>query len=174
VKRLIVALMLACAAAVAYADGGRLQTRQAAGPFIVSLFTTPESLGVGQADLSAMVEEQGGSKVLLDADVVITLTAEGGAGQPIVAHLSHAHATSRLLQDAVVELPHSGRWRAVIQVNEAGRQASTVTDLMVGDHSARHGTVWVFALLPAFVIGLFAWVQLAKATARRRGLLPQV
>ncbi len=77
-KRLIVALVLACAAIAAHADGGRLQMRQAAGPFVVSLFTTPESLGVGQADLSAMIEEQGGSKVLLDADVVITLTPEDG------------------------------------------------------------------------------------------------
>jgi hypothetical protein len=172
VKRWIVALILAGAATGAHADGGRLQMRQAAGPFVVSLFTTPESLGVGQADLSAMIEEQGGSQVLLDADVVITLTPEDG-GRPIVAHLTHAHATNRLLQDAVVELPHAGRWRAVIQVNEAGRHASAATDLTVGDYSARRGTVWVFALLPVCAIGLFAWVQVAKARARRRRLLSQ-
>lgn len=146
--------------------------RQAAGPFVVSLFTTPESLGVGQADFSVMVEEQGGSNVLLNADVVITLTSEDRS-EPIVARLSHAHATNRLLQDAVIQLPHAGRWRAVIQVNEAGRHASTATDLTVGDHSARLGTVWVFALLPVCAIGLFAWVQLAKAAARRRRLLSQ-
>jgi hypothetical protein len=163
--------MLACAATAAHADGGRLQMRQAAGPFVVSLFTAPESLGVGQADLSAMVEEQGGSKVLLDADVVITLTSEGGESQPIVAHLSHAHATNRLLQDAVIQLPHAGRWRAVLQVSEEGRRASTATDLTVGDHSAQRGTVWVFALLPVCAIALFAWVQVVKATARRRRLL---
>lgn len=145
--------------------------RQTAGPFGVSLFTTPESLGVGQTDLSVMVEE-GGSKVLLDADVVITLTPEDGR-EPIVAHLSHAHATNRLLQDAVVDLPHAGRWRAIIQVNEAGRHASTAGDLTVGDHSALRGTVWVFTLLPVCAIGLFAWVQVAKATARRRRLLSQ-
>jgi len=49
VRHLIVALVLACAAVAAHADGGRLQMRQAAGPFVVSLFTTPESLAVGPA-----------------------------------------------------------------------------------------------------------------------------
>jgi hypothetical protein len=164
--------MLAGAATAAHADGGRLQMRQTAGPFVVSLFTTPESLGVGQADFSVMVEEQGGNNVLLDADVVITLTPEDGS-EPIVAHLSHAHATNRLLQDAAVRLRHTGQWRAVIQVSEAGRHASTATDLTVGDHSALRSTVWVFAMLPVCAIGLFAWVQVAKATARRRRLLSQ-
>jgi hypothetical protein len=173
VKRLVVSLVLACAAIAAQADGGRLQMRRGAGPFVVSLFTTPESLGVGQADLSAMIEEQAGGKILLDADIVITLSPEDGGSGPIVGHFSHAHATNRLLQDAVVQLPHAGQWHAVIQVNEAGRHANTATDLTVGDYSVRRGTVWVFTLLPACAVALFAWAQVAKATARRRRLLSQ-
>jgi hypothetical protein len=171
VKHAFVALLLSCAAAVAHADGGRLQMRQAAGPFIVSLFTQPESLGVGQADLSAMIEEQESGKVLLGADVTIALTPENGQGEPIVAHLSHAHATNGLLQDALVQLPRAGRWRAVIQVSDAGRRASVATDLAVGDHSARRGSVWVFALLPVLAIALFVWVQIAKHPARGRNVL---
>jgi hypothetical protein len=168
VKRFLVALLLSYAAAVAHADGGRLQMRQVAGPFVISLFTQPESLGLGQAELSAMVEEQGSGKVLLDPDVVITLTPENEQGKPIIAYLSHAHASNRLVQDAVVQLPRAGRWHAVIQVSDSGRSASVTTDLTVGDHSARRGTVWVFALLPVFAIALFAWVQLGKRSARGR------
>jgi hypothetical protein len=164
-------VVLACAAAAAHADGGRLQMRQAAGPFVVSLFTTPESLAVGSADLSVMVEEQGSSSVLLDADVVVTLTPEDTGGAPIVAHLSHAHATNRLLEDAVVQLPRAGRWRAVIRVSEAGREASVTTDLTVASYSARRGTVWLFALLPMCAIALFVWVQVAKRRLRRGRLL---
>jgi hypothetical protein len=148
--------------------------RKAAGPFVVSLFTQPESLGVGQADLSAMVEEQGSGKVLLDAEVVITLTRENAQGEPIVAHLSHGQETNRLLLDAIVQLPQAGKWHAAIQVEEAGRKASVATDLIVGDHSARRGTVWTFALLPVCAIVLFAWVQAAKRPVRRRRLLSQI
>jgi len=155
----------------AHADGGRLQLRQAAGPFVVSLFTTPESLAVGPADLSVMVEEQGGSNVLLDADVVVTLTPADGHVAPVIAHLSHAHATNRLLQDAVVQLPRAGRWHAVIHVSETGREASVATELTVANYSARRGTVWFFAVLPACAVALFAWVQVAKQRARRRRML---
>jgi hypothetical protein len=141
--------------------------RQAAGPFVVSLFTTPESLAVGQADLSAMVEERG--SVLLDADVTVTLTREGSSAALVTAHLSHTHATNRLLQDAVVDLPRAGRWRIVVRVREGGREASTVTELAVANHSARRGTVWTFLLLPVFVIAVFWWVQGLKG---RRLLSP--
>jgi hypothetical protein len=166
-----VALAFASAAVMAHADGGRLQMRQAAGPFVVSLFTTPESLAVGPADLSVMVEEQGGNSVLLDPDVVVTLTPEDASSAPVIAHLSHAHATNRLLQDAVVQLPRAGRWRAVIHVRETGREASVATELTVANYSARRGTVWFFAMLPVCAIALFAWVQVAKQRACRRRML---
>jgi hypothetical protein len=171
VRCLIVGLVLACAAAAAHADGGRLQIRQAAGPFVVSLFTTPESLAVGPADLSVMVEEQGSGEVLLDADVVIVLTSEDARTAPVIAHLSHAHATNQLLQDAVVQLAHAGRWHAVLHIREAGREANVSTDLTVANYSARRGTVWLFAILPICVVALFAWLQVAKQRARRRRML---
>ena len=159
-RRLLLAVVLACVASAAHADGGRLQMRQAAGSFVVSLFTTPESLGVGQADLSVMVEE--GSNVLLNPDVTVTLTPEDGGGAPVVAHLSHVHATNRLLQDAVVELPQAGRWRVAVRVRDAGREASAATELTVASYSARRRTIWTFLLLPVCAMALFAWVRLLK------------
>jgi hypothetical protein len=153
----------------AHADGGRLQMRRAAGPFVVSLFTTPESPAVGPADVSVLVEEQG--SVLLDADVVVTLTPEDASISPMIAHLSHAHATNQLMEDAVVQLPRAGRWRAVVHVSEAGREANAATDLTVANHSARRGTTGLFAVLPLCAIALFAWVQTEKRRARRARML---
>jgi hypothetical protein len=161
--------VLGCCAVAARADGGRLQLREAAGPFVVSLFTTPESLAVGPADLSVMVEEQG--SVLLDPDIVVTLTPEDAGVAPVIAHLSHVHATNQLLQDAVVQLPRAGRWHTVLHVSKAGHEASVATDLTVASYSARRGTVWFFLLLPACAIALFAWVQVVKRRMRRRRML---
>lgn len=165
------ALALACAAAAAYADGGRLQMRQAAGPFVVSLFSASESLAVGPADLSVLVEEQGSGSVLLDADVAVTLTSEDARVAPVIAHLSHAYARNRLLEDAIVQLPRAGRWHATIRIREAGREASVTTVLTVANYSARRGTVWLFAVLPVCAIALFTWVEVAKRRARRRRAL---
>ncbi len=144
--------------------------RETAGPFIVSLFTAPDVLAVGPADISAMVEEKASGRVLLDADVVITLTAEDAAGTLITAHLSHAHATNQLLEDAVVDLPHAGRWRAVLQVHEGDRTAEAVTELTVAHHSSRRGTIWLFAMLPLLGIGVFAWAHAEKRLRRTRVL----
>jgi len=101
----------------------------------------------------------------------IVLTPEDAGSAPVIAHLSHAHATNRLLQDAVIQLPHAGRWHAVLHIREAGREASASTDLTVANYSARRGTVWFFAILPICVVALFAWVQVAKQRARRRRML---
>jgi hypothetical protein len=81
VRRLLAGVVVGCCAVAAHADGGRLQMRQAAGPFVVSLFTTPESLAVGPADVSVLVEEQG--SVLLDANVVVTFTPEDASIAPL-------------------------------------------------------------------------------------------
>lgn len=164
-KRLLVAMLFFIAAATARADGGHLLFREPAGPFTVSLFSTPEVLSIGDADLSAMVEERG--RVLLDADVVVTLTPESGA--PIVAHLTHANATNRMLEDVIVRFPHAGRWHAAIDVREGGREGHVATDLMVANHSARRRTVWFFGLLPVLAIVLFAWVQVEKRRTQRMG-----
>ena len=153
------------------ADGCRCGSRP--GRLWSRCSATPESLAVGPADLSVMVEEQGSSEVLLDADVVITLTSEDAASAPVVAHLSHAHSTNRLLQDAVIQLPYAGRWHAVIHIREAGRAATASTDLTVANYSARRGTVWLFAILPICAIALFAWAQVAKQRARRRRAMVQ-
>lgn len=153
---------------VAYADGGHLQMRQAAGPFVVSLFTTPEDLGIGPADLSTMVEDQATGRVLLDAEVFITLTpGDGHGGAPVVARLTHANATNKLMQDAYVRLPRAGVWRAVVDVRHGGREGSAGTMLSVSDHSARRDTTWTLAAFPLLAIGLFAIVQNGKSRIRR-------
>jgi hypothetical protein len=115
------------------------------------------------------VEEQG--SVLLDADVFVTLTPEYASIAPVIAHLSHSHATNRLMEDAIVQLPRAGRWRAVVHVSEAGREASATTDLTVANHSARRGAIWLFAVLPLCAIALFAWVQTEKRRALRARML---
>jgi len=136
----------------------------------VSLFTTPESLAVGPADLSVMVEEQGSGEVLVDADVVIVLTSEDARTAPVIAHLSHAHATNRCCRMLSSSCPMQDA--GTLSFNrEARREASVSTDLTVANYSARRGTVWLFAIPAICVVALFAWLQVAKQGARRRRML---
>lgn len=129
-KRLFLSLALAllAAAAIAHADGGRLRLHQSAGPFIVTLFTTPDPLVAGPADFSIAVERaanQGsGQSLIQDADVTLILTPADNSSGRMVLTTSHAAATSRFLQAANFSLPHAGPWLVTVivhQGNDTGR-----------------------------------------------------
>jgi len=68
--------------AAAYPDGGTLRLRQDTGPFMVSVFTAPQPLRAGPADVSVLVQDRASTEVLLDAEVTLTLRPPDGA--PVV------------------------------------------------------------------------------------------
>lgn len=126
-RRLILMTLLAVAP-LALADGGRLRFRQAAGPFIVTLFTTPDPLSAGPADFSVAVERAGVQGMVQDADVTFLLTPLDG-GDRIVLRASHDAATSRFLEAANFTLPRAGQWRVTVVV-EQGSDAGKCSDTL--------------------------------------------
>ena len=112
---LAVLTIFACANA-AFGDGGRLRFRQPAGPFIVTLFTTPDPLTTGRADFSVAVERDGTPGIVQDANVEIVLTAVDEHDRQVILHASHAAATSKWLQAANFSLPARGLWRVQVVV----------------------------------------------------------
>jgi hypothetical protein len=157
--------VLLAAIHAALADGGRLQMRTDAGPFTVSVFTIPDSLTAGPADLSVLVQDAASGDVLMDAAVTLTLTDPSGA--PLVLHPSHAQATNQLLQAAQVNLKAPGKWRVRVEVVHGTQSAACATDLEVAGRSSQWGTIWFFALLPLGVLGVFVGVQVRKARMLR-------
>ena len=113
--------VLACQSA-AFADGGRVRFRERAGPFVVTLFTTPDPLTKGPADFSVAVERSGAEGLLQDAQVDLVLIAVGGDGRRLVLHASHAAATSKWLQAVNFRIPRSGMWRVKVMVRR-GQEA---------------------------------------------------
>jgi hypothetical protein len=160
--------MLLGALTMARADGGRLQMRTQAGPFTISLFTSPDTLAAGPIDASVLVQDSTGRDVLMDARVTLALTPPHADASSIVVLLSHAQATNKLLQAAQIDLPTAGKWRVDVQVEQGGRRANCTTELEIVPRTSPWGTVWFFALLPAAVLLLFAGVQVRKSKIARR------
>lgn len=158
---LLLACVLLAAIHAALADGGRLQMRTDTGPFTVSLFTTPNNLTAGPADLSVLVQDAASSDVLMDAAITLTLTDPSGT--TLVVRPSHAQATNQLLQDAQVNLKARGRWRINVQVVHGTQSATCATELEVGSRSSQWGTIWFFAMLPLALLAVFAGIQVRKA-----------
>lgn len=170
--RLNLALALFAAATIAHADGGRLRLHQSAGPFIITLFTTPDPLVAGPADFSIAVERaanQGsGQSLIQDADVTLILTPADNSSGRMVLTTSHAAATSRFLQAANFSLPHAGPWLVTVIVhrgNDTGRCSGSfiVEPAML----ATNGLALQIATVP-FALLLFALHRWRKQTYQRK------
>jgi hypothetical protein len=154
----------------ALADGGTLRSTQAAGPFVISIFTAPEPLRVGSADLSVLVQQRSvaasASAVLLDATIELHVRAPDGGTQTLVA--SHATAGNRLMQAALLKLPAPGRWQLTVAVRHRTDAATISCDLFVGSAAPRPLVQWPSLALPPLCIALYVWRELLLRRRRLR------
>src|SRR6185369_5480920 len=63
---------------LAKGDGGIIRLREAQGPFLVTVFSSPEAVAGGPVDLSVLVQGRETGEVVLDADVTFTLSPPVG------------------------------------------------------------------------------------------------
>ena len=160
---LVLAVLIGVQAA--RADGGRLRFRQPAGPFIVTLFTTPDPLTQGRADFSVAVERAGQPGLVENADVQLILTP--ATGRPIVLHASHAAATSKWLQAANFSLPARGLWRVTVMVRSGVQRGQCSGTVSVGAAGTRDLT-WDVLPVPLFGLFLLLHQRRKRVYARQR------
>jgi hypothetical protein len=153
-------------AALLYGDGGIVQFRQEAGPFVVTLFSTPSPLRAGPAYLSVLVESAQNQSPVLDASVVLQL--RDAQGTEVNAPATHGQATNKLLYAALPVIPKAGNWAIRVKVtrnNETSMAAGTIQVLAAPPALIHY---WpYFAIVPC-AVGLFALNQYLKAKQRRR------
>ena len=162
---LLVGLLCLGCARMALADGGRLRFREAAGPFVVTLFTTPDPLTKGRADFSVAVERAGEAGLVEDAQVDLTLTPVDGRGGPVVLHASHAAATSRWLQAANFSLPAAGVWNVTVRVRRGAAWGVCSGTVRVEATGARD---WMWDVLPVPLAGLLFLLHERRKRKYRR------
>jgi hypothetical protein len=148
---------------IAYADGGTLRASRAAGPFVISIFTAPELLAVGAADVSALVQSRDDGAVVLDATIDLRLVGPDGVEHRLAA--THAAATNHLLSAATVELLEAGPWRLEVTARRGAIAATVDCAFEVAAPTAGAGSHWPLLALPALCVALFFW----RERLRRRG-----
>ncbi len=153
-----------------FADGGSIQFRQSAGPFIITLFAASAPLHAGPADLSVLVESAASNRPLLDADVALGLKGPG-ASRTLTVTASRTHSINKLLYTAVAEFPVPGDWTVSVRVAETlgtGEARGTMTILPARAPLSKY---WpYFAILP-LLISLFVlnqWLAEKRVTAYKR------
>jgi hypothetical protein len=167
IKRFIcVAVLFISLSATALADGGRLRFSKPSGPFLVTLFTTPEPLTPGPSDFSVMIQDAKTGDILSDAAVTLHLTSAHGAIINAVA--THGIATNRLLQAAQFNLPSSGNWHLHLDIQQGAKTSSVDADIPVQQGSRKAVLVWTFTALPLLAMLLFILHQRQKAFLGKR------
>jgi hypothetical protein len=169
-RLLLSSALVALLPTLAVADGGLVRVSQPAGPFVLTVFTTPTPLSVGRADVSVMVQDRRSLAPLLDARVSLELTFAAGGREPLRVEATRAHATNRLLYAATVTLPAAGEWRLRARAEVQGTRAEVACRLPVEAGRPRVLTYWPWLLLPPVAVALFL---LNGHLARRQDLRPR-
>lgn len=159
-----------CLAAVLFADGGAVKFRKQAGSMLITVFAAPSPLRVGAADLTVLVQDTRDTRIVLDAEVILTLSISGV--KRIAMPATRAPATNKLLYAAYPVLPEAGEWRAGVQVKSAGSSVNVDGVITVLPRQTSLVTYWIYVAFPLVVIVLFLVNQFLKSQSRLVGRNP--
>jgi len=114
---LMVAALVLSWPSLALANGGTIQLgNEPAGPYRVTVMTSPSPLIVGTADVSVMVTSADMVTVVPDATVLLIVTPVGKTAAATRYPATHANATNRLFYAANIPFTQTGRYAFTIQV----------------------------------------------------------
>jgi len=190
VNALPMILLLGLSPHDARADGGIIRLREAQGPFMVTVFSSPEVAAGGLADVSVLVQERETGKIMLDADVNLTLSPPDGqatkqsnglcglstaamrlpdGNNPASVRATREQASNKLLYAAPAELNAPGDWKLHVLVSHRADIARFDCLLPVTLRSGKLTGVWPYLLLPPLAVAVFAMNQwLRKQSLQKR------
>ena len=162
---LLAFLLLPC---TTLANGGTIQlASEPVGEYLLTVFTSPNPIRVGVADVSILVQGPG-EEVVGEVRVWVRATPIGREGEEIGYEATHELATNKLYYAAHVDFPAEGRW--LIRVDVEGEKGEGTVDFQV--------EVFQASLLdtPLALVALFALPLLMAGVlwtlAKRRAASP--
>ena len=172
-----IAMTLVCSRALG--DGGTLRLNETAGPYRVSVFTSPSPPRAGRVDVSVLVQDASTSAILPDATVNVSVSS---FERPEVVRgyvATHEAATNKLLVAAECELPVAGEWRIDVDVESQradekpladGRaaQSNATFTLEVGEPLPGWWDMTPWIGWPVVAIGLFGAHQVLAIRSGQR------
>ena len=147
----------------AHADGGAVQFEKSAGPFVITVFTTPNPLRAGPVDLSLLIQSRDSQQPVLDCQAFVQLRKEGA--MRIRSEATHEAAQNKLLYAAPVKVPEPGLWELEVAIQRGDDSIKVAGEISVAPANPVLLVYWRSLILPPLFISLFAVNQWLK---RRR------
>ncbi len=151
-------LCLAALASRSYDDDDQaLRVSQTTGPFVVSVFSLPGDLELGDSEFSVLVQERDTLEPLLDAQVELRATSGSQSAGPVQAGFEDSE--NKLLQNAELAFPSQGDWTLLVNVKRDGERAAVDVPLRVAQTPSEVNLHWPYLVLAIFagILGLAYW-----------------
>lgn len=157
---ILLLILLATSSAAAHTEGKMQLASEAAGPYKLTVWTSPEPVTVGELHVAIAAVLAEDASPVLDAAVQVELAALEGSGQSISAQATAEDATNKFLREAIFELTEAGPYLATIKVEGVdGATGSASFEFEVEEEA---GLNW-FPILLGSVLVLAATVLLWRA-----------
>jgi hypothetical protein len=153
------------------ANGGTLRLAHGpAGPFALTVYTSPTPLHVGLADVSVAVERVDTGDLEPSARVIVHAAPLDPPGAGAAYEASHERATDPGFYAADVPLSTPGRWRLEILVLTVAEDGATSIDVDVSP-APLAGNPWIARAAGALLLAALATIGLAwrRLWSQRRG-----
>ena len=182
-------LLVLFSSAQAIADGGVMRLSQAQGPFLITIFSTPELVPHRPVDVSLLIQRRDSKDVVLDAAVDLLLTpppstvldlldpicgrstvGSSQSGDQSARHSIRAtrgQSSNKLLYAAAIEFGAPGDWTLDATVTSGGDSVQFSCRIPVGPPPRLLAAIFPFLVLPPFAVVLFAVNQRLR---KSRGL----
>ncbi|MCS6852955.1 MAG: hypothetical protein NZ700_17495 [Gemmataceae bacterium] len=171
---LAVGMVLLLRPAAAYADGGMVQWSGDAGPYRLTVFTTPTPLRAGPIDVSVLLQDRHTGRPILDGTVTIRLTAERQLSMTQEKLATTEAASNKLLRAATLDAGTAGAWQIDVAVEGPRGPARISCNVEVAEAPPRWADLSLWLTWPVLPIGLYAWQQwLVRGRDRSPGTTPR-
>lgn len=146
----------------AHAAGKMQLASEPAGPYKLTVWTSPDPARVGELHVATAVVLAEDASPILDAEVVIELILESGEGPALSASATTDDSDNKFLYEAIFEPTSSGLYLVKVSVNGVNGESGDVAFDLELEPAAGFDPLW---LVPAF-LGLGAVVLLWFARRR--------
>ena len=147
---------------MARGDGGIVRASEPAGPYRVTVFTSPTPLRAGVVDISVLVQDSGGNTVP-DKRVRIQVMPAGQPGSETTHEATREAATNKLYQAAALELT-PGMWQVRVDVSGEKGSGAVRFEMAVGEAPPAWREMAFWIALPLLPVLLFLLVQWSTRT----------